>query len=135
MDYRIKCRFFKKSQISFEFMLLITLGFLILIGVVIFSTTQAKSISRANEETLILKLADKIKSEINLAKIARNGYSRDFNLPQTLSRFDYTITKITNTIILKTNNLEYEFIVHTFQGTIKKEINTIKKQNEKIIIK
>ena len=86
----------KKSQFSIEFAVLIAFMFLIFVAFIGVITSKVVE-SKENER---LKIAEDIatlaKNEIELAKTASNGYSRNFDLPARIEGDSYSIEVIGN---------------------------------------
>ena len=85
-----------KAQFSIEFAVLIAFMFLIFVAFIGVITSKVVE-SKENER---LKIAEDIaalaKNEIELAKIASNGYSRNFDLPARIEGDSYSIEVIGN---------------------------------------
>ena len=86
----------KKSQFSIEFAILMAFMFLVFVVFIGIITSKVAE-SKENER---LKIAEDIaalaKNEIDLAKSASDGYSRNFKLPVKISGNSYTIGIINN---------------------------------------
>ena len=85
-----------KSQFSIEFIVLIAFMFLVFvafIGVIASKVVESKENERLKIAQDIATLA---KNEIDLAKSASNGYSRNFELPVKISGNSYTVGIINN---------------------------------------
>lgn len=124
----------KKSQASFEFLILTGIALLILISVVVFAINQSNEIYREKEQNAVIDLLEEINNEINIATYANEGYYRNFTILNKIEKWDYEIFQTNNYITIKTKNYDHEIRLNTFNGTIKKGINTIRKQEGKIII-
>ncbi len=86
----------KKSQFSIEFAVLIAFMFLVFVAFIGVITSKVAE----SEENERLKIAEDIatlaKNEIELAKSASNGYSRNFDLPARIKGDSYSIEVIGN---------------------------------------
>jgi len=74
-------------------------------------------------------LAFKIKMEIDLAYSVKDGYQRNFTLPQKVNFENYNLSVINNDLSLKMKDYEYSLILPDFTGNITKGVNTIRKEN------
>ena len=86
----------KKSQFSIEFTVLIAFMFLIFVAFIAVITSKVSE----SKESERLKIAEDIaalaKNEIELAKSASDGYSRNFDLPARIEGGSYSIEVIDN---------------------------------------
>lgn len=121
----------KKSQFSIEFAVLIAFMFLIFVAFIAVITSKVAE-SQENER---LKIAEDIaalaRNEIELAKSASDGYTRDFELPVKISGNSYTI-RIINNRELVVNYIDKEhvsFLQENVCGDILVPSNEISKEN------
>jgi|SRR3989338_490810 len=120
----------KKSQFSIEFAVLIAFMFLVFvafIGVITSKVVESKENERLKTAEDIATLA---KNEIDLAKSASNGYSRNFELPAKVGGNSYTI-KIINNRELVVNYIDKEYVVflqESVRGSLNPGANTIRKE-------
>src|SRR3989344_8447674 len=82
----------KKSQVSFEFMLIFTLIFLVIVGLLYISNRRLSEIADQREYLFMQGLANSIKNEIVLASSVNNNYIRKFSLPNKLGGRAYNIS-------------------------------------------
>ena len=112
-----------------EFVFLVGLAFTLVLVFSVVSFNQNVQLGRQKEFILVKDLAFKIQHEIHLAARVEDGYRRDFEVPQKLETIDYNVT-ISNTLIMvESKNEDYVLFIPHVNGTIRKGLNTIKKEN------
>ena len=121
----------KKSQFSIEFAILMAFMFLVFVVFIGIITSKVAE-SKENER---LKIAEDIaalaKNEIDLAKSASDGYSRNFELPVKISGNSYTVGIINNRELV-VNYIDKEhvsFLQEKVCGDILIPSNEIGKEN------
>jgi len=125
-----------KSQFSIEFAVLVAFMFLVFVAFIGVITSKVVE-SKENER---LKIAEDIatlaKNEIELAKSASNGYSRNFNLPAKIKGDSYSIEVIDNReLVVKYIDKEYvSFLQEKICGDIFITNNEIDKENGVVCI-
>jgi len=124
----------KKAQSSIEFVIMIgaVLFFFVFFLIVIQSNLQDKNTEK--EKVIVQNIALSVQDEINLAKESIDGYSREFKVDDYILGRDYLIEIIDDRIYVKTDKVALSYPVANVTGTIKKEINIIKKQNGTIYL-
>ena len=129
MDKRIK------AQVSME--VLILMSFLFLVFIIFLGFMNSKlSAEHSEKESLFLKdISNQIQSEIRLAYNAKEGYLRNFTLPEKLeNKIDYDIEISGNSLLTKTSKHQYVMTIPDITGAVIKGNNQIKKINKTIII-
>jgi len=101
----------RKAQISMEFIMTFSFGFLIFIGFLAVVTNRASDISEKENVFEMQKLADAIKNEIILAAQVHETYVRKFFIPLTLNGQGYEIG------LLPEDDLDKEFLNITMNNT------------------
>ena len=100
----------KKSQFSIEFAVLTAFMFLVFVAFIGVITSKVAE-SKENER---LKIAEDIatlaRNEIELAKSASDGYTRNFDLPVKISGNSYTIGIINNRELV-VNYIDKEYVL------------------------
>lgn len=129
-----KNKHFKKSQIAIEFLLLAgtSIFILLLILISMYSLSKGKT-----DEKTYYELDDfgkSLQQEILLASELEDGYVRTMNIPMTLNGRNFNITTNQTSAYngyIKINYEVYEFYyaIPIVNGTFKKGMNTITKQN------
>lgn len=122
--------FTDKSQIIMEFLLLAGIA---LIATIIFveSINQNKDLHITNEFLQLKDVALKIDNEISITSYVKDGYSRNFKLPEKINNRAYNISIVNNTLTIWTNatNTIFSTRILNITGYLKKGSNTITKSN------
>ena len=124
----------KSGQGSVEF--IIMFGAVLLFFTMFFLVIQKNIEQKTLEKETILaqNVALSVQNEINVASLASEGYSRDFIIDQEIMGKDYNITIADNIISVSTDRVGLAYSIVKVVGTIKKGINTIKKQNGQVFL-
>lgn len=85
-----------KSQFSIEFAVLIAFMFLIFVVFIAVITSKVAESEENKRLRIAEDMATVVKNEIELAKSASNGYSRNFDLPARIEGDSYSIEVIGN---------------------------------------
>jgi hypothetical protein len=119
----------QKSQVTFEFLMLIGIVFLFF-GITSYAIIDLAETIRYRAESEMLKdLGLRLKQEINLASNSQEGYSRTFEIPDKINGEDYNISIEGSFLILRTKNRAYYTRIENFTGFFNKTSNRIKKEN------
>jgi hypothetical protein len=116
-----------KSQVAFEFIVLVAVLFTTLI---IFTSFVRDNFSDVQSDTDHFKLKDvalAVKSELNLAVALEDGYQRAFFVPLTLDGLEYNITKENGFLMFASTGAEYTVSIPPYTGTLQKGNNVIRK--------
>jgi len=81
-----------RAQATIEFVTLIGFMFFIFAMFAALLHTRTSQVSQANDRLKMNEIANLIVTEADLAEAVGDGYSRTFELPYTLSGFDYNAT-------------------------------------------
>ncbi len=124
----------KKSQGAIEFLSLFIAIFLFF--VLFMLVIQEKSNVKNSEKISILAndVALSVQNEINLAFNSPDGYYREFSLPNNLFGKNYEINIEDNIVYVTANKLGISYRVLPVNGTVKKGVNLIKKQNGNVYL-
>ncbi len=114
-----------RAQIAIEFILLVSVTFIMLLIFLKAVGDQADELNEKKEFILVKDLAYKIQYEINMATQVKSGYNRTFFIPEKLDNKDYTITKTENKITISLKNSEFTITIPEINGNIKNGSNTI----------
>jgi len=109
----------RKAQISMEFIMTFSFGFLIFIGFLAVVTNRASDISEKENIFEMQKLADAIKNEIILAAQVHETYVRKFFIPLTLNGQNYSIG------LLEKEEIDKEFLNISLTNHVLSEIYTL----------
>ncbi len=117
----------QKAQVALEFVLLVSMAFLVL--VIFTANVRDKIIDMSDEEEYIMvkDLTYMVQNEINLAARVYDGFNRTFYIPYTLDGNDFTISIESNQVITQSDNHEFLLQIHEIQGNLTKGNNTITK--------
>jgi hypothetical protein len=119
----------KSGQAAIEFIVLIVLLFSVFLVYTISTRKNIDEIRDEKEYVLLKDIAKTAQNEILTAIRVEDGYYREFELPETLEGINYTIN-ITGTMILAyTENHEQALMIPEVNGTVKKGVNKITKEN------
>lgn len=124
----------KQAQIAIEFLLLITFAFFFLL--IIFIVLNKISADNANYrvQTSIQDLGGSIKNEFVTASEMEKGYSRELNLPSTISGQAYTLSidegaSGNSYLVINSGLIEVYFGIPKASGTLAPGNNLISKQD------
>ncbi len=92
----------KKAQSSIEVALLIGFMFLTFNIFLLVIAERMVDVQNQKDRQLIEDMSSVIEGEIDIATGVEDGYSRTFEIPQTLKGIDYSVTLISSTT-MKTN--------------------------------
>lgn len=137
----------RKAQSSIEFAAIMSVMFLIFIIFFYAVSTRLTSTQRDNEISMLEDLGTFLQNELRLATTAEDGYYREFEIPETLNGYDYTIN-ITDYGGLGFSDIILRYVNHSFQyshvlpvgnvtGSIDKNINTtikVRKINNVVVV-
>lgn len=118
-----------KSQVAMEFIMLISLAFMIM---VVFAAVTRESMVDLRKEEEYVALKDVVhtaQSEITTAASVEDGYRREFSIPASLGGIDYTIEISGSYLIAQSKNHEYLLKISPVAGNITKGVNVIRKSN------
>lgn len=120
----------KKSQSAIEFIIIfgvILIFFVLFMGII--KGNQNDKI-KENKEIVFQNIVLDVRDEINIAAGASEGYYREFDVPDNVYGEDYEIN-ITEDydLYLQSESYYVAFKTAEVNGTVKKGINKIKKEN------
>ncbi len=128
--------FNKHSQTAIEFMILT--GFILFSFTVFFVLMQSNMSDKLDEKRniVIKEVALIVQNEVDLATQSREGYYREFVIPNDINGLDYEINIVESMVYVRTNNGKHAIAlpVKKITGDVNKGINTIKKENDEIKI-
>lgn len=117
----------KKGQVAMEFLVLVGIAFftfLTLMGIIFYHTEKLRE-EKEKEDLVGLSLM--VQNEINSASTVKDGYIRQFKLPESINNKEYTISEENNKIYFKTRKYEAHVAVPEYQGSLNIGTNIIKK--------
>ncbi len=87
---------YTKAQVSVEFLLLVSLMFLIFTFFFVYVNEKIVEYQLDSNYLALQDLGKSIEKEIDIALKVKEGYERTFTLPPLLNGFNYTIVKMSN---------------------------------------
>ncbi len=124
----------KKGQISVEFLLIVSLAFLLLMLFMPFASRYfLLSMSELQREK-IESLGRGVKEEVVTAAKSEKGYTREFSIPKTIEGEDYTIRNSRKYISLKFHEHEFSLQIPEVTGSLQKGENVIKKRGGELLL-
>lgn len=124
----------KKSQSAFEFVAL--LCFVVFFFLLFYTAIEANISDKIREQNrLVIKdLALSIKNEIDIAYLANNGYTREFNIPLQLGGQSYSANLTSGMIFVKTDRDSLALAVAKINGSLVQGRNVIQKENNEVYL-
>ena len=126
----------RRGQSSFEFLAIMGVLFLVVMGAFGFVQNRMYSVVKEKNDETMEGVANIIRSEFSLAASINGDYYRKFSLPQTVDGLNYTISlKGGSDVVIsveESNNVI--FLNQNVTGTIVKGENYIKKVNGNISV-
>jgi len=119
----------KKSQVAAEYLIVISLSFLVLIFFAANFQDSYQTAKASQERELVRDLAEMVQQEIILASNMEEGYARTFYIPESLEEVSYTIENSPNAIIVRSENVDYDLPIPEVRGVLSKGANTIRSLN------
>jgi len=96
-----------KAQVSFEFMMSIVIGMLVVLALIVLFANKLHEVvqdSRAEQVDVVLGM---IEDEVTFAKGAMTGYTRRFTLPVTIEGGNYSFNLTEGTIAISYEGKDY----------------------------
>ncbi len=125
-----------RAQSSVEFMILVGAMFFFFMGLlfVIYGTISDRN--QAILDTLVVDLASSVRNELSIASTAGDGYSRSFDIPETLVGNEYSISIDAGSIYVRTDDGRHAvaFSVVNATGQITKGANNIRNVNGAVFL-
>lgn len=118
-----------KGQIAMEFVILIAVG---MVTLLIFFGLNVNSRAQLTEERELAALKDlalAVRTELYTATTVSDGYYRVFTLPETIDSREYNITIVGNAIDFSGEYSSYSIEVPSFNGTLIKGNNVLRRNN------
>ena len=85
-----------KAQVSMEFLLLVSLMFLVFTFFFVFVNERILEYQLEDNYLALQDTGKTIEKEIDIALKVKDGYQRNFTLPPLVKGFDYTVAKWSN---------------------------------------
>ena len=117
-----------KAQISSEFMIFVSLSFLIAIAFSLYSIEQLNDFRKQKEDEAVKDIALKLQKELITAAVVEDGYTRSFKIPDKLDNsINYSIITKNSTITVESRNSLYTVSIPRVLGNASKGNNVINK--------
>jgi hypothetical protein len=126
-----------KGQSSFEFVAIIGILFLVVLGSFAFVQSRTYAVMQERYSGLLEGIANIIRSELDMAYDVKGDYYREFILPEVVEGANYSVNMTSNSqdIVLRIEDTEYVvFLNQNLTGSIKKGMNVIRKSGQNISI-
>ncbi len=126
----------RRGQSAVEFMALVAAASLLLIGFLVILQEQIGEKKFEATGLAVKEVAVSVQDEINLASEAREGYQREFSIPNTINGFEYEINITEEQVYIRTvdGNHALAFPVGAVTGDVVKGENSIRKVNGEILL-
>ena len=96
-----------KAQVSFEFMVSIAIGMLVVLGLIVLFANKMNDVIQDSRDQQITAILDIVEEEVTFAKGALTGYSRHFTLPITVDGENYSLNLTDGTIAISYQGRDY----------------------------
>ncbi len=117
------------AQSAVEFMVILSaiLFFFVTFFAIIQMNVEKKNLEK--EKIIIQSIALDVQDEINIAAKSSEGYSREFKIPENIFGKNYEINISGNFIYVSLKELGISYKISEINGSIKKGLNLIRKEN------
>ena len=106
--------------------------FFVLFMLVLQENSKNKNFEK--ESILANNIALSVQDEINLAFDSPSGYYRQFSIPQNLLGKSYNIILQDNIVYINADKIGISYKVMPVNGTIKKGLNVIRKEDDEVFL-
>lgn len=124
----------RKGQVAMEFLILVGIAFFAFVSIVVIMFLNTEHLRDEEDYDMLVGLSVSVQNEFNSASVVRDGYSRNFVLPQTINGMSYTISKENDTVYFSSDSKEVSISVPEFSGVLTKGANSINKTGGVIYI-
>lgn len=130
----LKINFGKSAQSAIEFMIMV--GAILFFSTLFFLVVQKNVEQRELERETVFaqNIALSVQNEIIIASAASEGYHRDFVVDQTILGREYDIKTGDKVVAINTGRVGLSYSIMEINGSIRKGVNTIKKQNGQVFL-
>lgn len=97
----------KSAQVSFEFMVSIAIGMLVVLGLIVLFANKMSDVIEDSKEQQVTAILDIIEEEVTFAKGALTGYNRQFTLPISVDGENYFLNLTEGTIAISYQGRDY----------------------------
>jgi len=136
MSRRFKVSFKSKAQVAAEFMIFSGMAFIFLLVFLSVLADEIDSIAFIKERGNVNDMAFWIQHEVMIAADVKDGYVRDFTLPDKINGFDYTIFNSNQEIVVESSNkgIQQVYLIPPVIGNFTIGDNQIRKQGGVIYV-
>ena len=125
----------KKSQVTMDFLFLVSFVFIFSLAFIIAAGIQLKDFSDNQKIDAVIDFGESLRKEIDIASVVKEGYFRTVVLPDKIGdSINYSIEMGNFTLIIDTDDYVYSAKISDVEGELKKGSNTIKKINNTVKI-
>lgn len=117
----------RTGQSSIEFLAMLSLGLLIFTAFYAFFADQQLTVQEQEFARKAASTADTAAFELDMALLQGDGYSRTFDLPETIGGDSYTITAENQSVRIRYNNQDFfgQTAVDTVDGDLAPGTNRV----------
>jgi len=124
----------RKGQGALEFLIVIGAAVFLFAILMIIVYNNVSEVNREKERRIIENIALSVQDEISLAVKSTDGYYREFSIPEKIGSQDYSINITGSRIYIETEKNAVSYLVKEAEGSIKKGLNLIKKENGRVYL-
>ncbi|MGM5485251.1 MAG: hypothetical protein ACQEP1_05265 [Nanobdellota archaeon] len=121
-----------RGQVSIEFIVTLLLAFVFFSTLILYFSEKAGSYTEQERYDKLEETAARVKLELETALLVKDGYRREFILPEEINNRGYKISKKGEELILEQGDSEVVKIIPRVEGSINEGMNTVTKNNDTI---
>jgi hypothetical protein len=123
-----------KGQVAMEFVFMVMLAFMILVVFTAVVRVRYTDVKMEGEYVALKDVVGMMQSEINTAFGVSDDYRRDFDVPDLVEGFNYTVEIHNGYLIGSSENFEVGMRIPPVSGNFTKGNNTITKKGGAVFI-
>ena len=123
-----------RAQVSLEFMFIVIILLFLTILFVIAAGNKTNDFQREKNIFLLRDTAGSVRNEIQVAYAMDSGYTRSFDVPDTLEGINYSIEIQNNFISAVLDDEVIELAIQPVNGSLQKGSNLIRKVNGSVLL-
>jgi len=123
-----------RSQVALEFTLFTIIAFLLFSGLLFSISKQFGDLARQRDSKELRDVVSRLREEISLASLVRDGYSRNFTLPGEINRRSYSLSISDGHAVGSVGNVTYAAPVPDVTGSPLLGSNAIRKEGGAIYL-
>jgi hypothetical protein len=126
----------EKGQLSIEFFVMVGMAVMLLIVFVSVSSDLIVENSKERYDNAMNDLVYSVQSEIILGSRAEAGYVRNFTIPESVDKYDFSINNTQGELFVEYDNSKKEVVlpIPNVTGIVKKGMNRIRNEQGVVII-